>query len=54
MIEAEEFVQRSYMMHPVVHRWASHMQDDAAKREVLRLAVMLIGLSVPSSTSKAY
>ncbi|KAK3934113.1 Tetratricopeptide repeat-domain-containing protein [Diplogelasinospora grovesii] len=49
MIEAQESVQGSHMMHPVVHRWASHIQDGAAKREVLRLAVMVVGSSVPSS-----
>src|SRR5437762_4690933 len=54
MIEAQESVQGSHMMHPVVHKWASHIQDGAAKREVLRLAVMVVGLSVPSSTSKDY
>ncbi|KAL2016677.1 hypothetical protein VTK56DRAFT_3179 [Thermocarpiscus australiensis] len=42
------------MMHPVVHRWASHIQGGTGKREVLRLAVMVVGSSVPSSTSKDY
>ncbi|KAM7210079.1 Tetratricopeptide repeat domain containing protein [Rhypophila decipiens] len=42
------------MIHPVVHRWASHIQDTAEKREVLRLAVMVVGLSVLSSTIKYY
>jgi len=41
-------------MHPVVHRWASHIHDGAEKREVLRLAVMVVRLSVPSNTSKDY
>ncbi|KAK4206258.1 P-loop containing nucleoside triphosphate hydrolase protein, partial [Rhypophila decipiens] len=54
MIESQEAVQGSHMMHPVVHRWASHIQDGAEKREVLRLAVMVVGLSVPSSTTKDY
>ncbi|KAK5653385.1 hypothetical protein OQA88_8870 [Cercophora sp. LCS_1] len=54
MIESQESAQGSHMMHPVVHRWASHIQDGAEKREVLRLAVMVVGLSVPSSTSKEY
>ncbi|KAK4031668.1 hypothetical protein C8A01DRAFT_51327 [Parachaetomium inaequale] len=54
MIEAGESVRGGYMMHPVVHRWASHIQDGAAKREVLRVAVMVVGSSVPSSTSKDY
>ncbi|KAM7211415.1 hypothetical protein V8F06_013193, partial [Rhypophila decipiens] len=35
-------------------RWASHIQDGAEKREVLRLAVMVAGLSVPSRTIKDY
>src|SRR4051812_34454282 len=42
------------MMHPVVHRWASHVQDGAGKRVVLRLAVMVVGSSVPSRTSKDF
>jgi tetratricopeptide (TPR) repeat protein len=54
MIESRESVQGSHMMHPVVHRWASHIQDGAGKREVLRLVVMVVGSSVPSSTSKDY
>jgi tetratricopeptide (TPR) repeat protein len=54
MIEAGESVRGSYMMHPVVHRWASHIQDGTANRGVLRLAVMAVGSSVPSSTSKDY
>ena len=54
MIEAQESVQGSHMMHPAVHRWASHIQDGAAKREVLRLAVMVVGSSVPGSTSRNY
>jgi tetratricopeptide (TPR) repeat protein len=54
MIESQESVQGSHMMHPVVHRWASHIQDGAGKREVLRLAVMVVGLSVPRRTSKDY
>jgi tetratricopeptide (TPR) repeat protein len=53
LIESQESVQGSHMMHPVVHRWASHMQDGAEKREFLRLAVMVIGSLVPDpSTSK--
>ncbi|KAK3935396.1 hypothetical protein QBC46DRAFT_397584 [Diplogelasinospora grovesii] len=54
MIKARESVRGSHMMHPVVHRWASHIQDGGAKREVLRLAVMVVGLSVTGSTSKDY
>ncbi|KAK4100763.1 hypothetical protein N658DRAFT_94706 [Parathielavia hyrcaniae] len=54
MIESQESVQGSHMMHPVVHRWASHIQNGAGKREILRLAVIVVGSSVPSSTSKDY
>ncbi|KAK3345661.1 hypothetical protein B0H65DRAFT_509300 [Neurospora tetraspora] len=54
MIEARESEQSSYSMHPVVHRWMSHIQDDAGKRVFLRLAVMLIGFSVPDRTTKNY
>ncbi|KAK1780029.1 hypothetical protein QBC45DRAFT_477241 [Copromyces sp. CBS 386.78] len=54
MIEVRESAQSSYSMHPVVHRWISHIQDDAGKRVFLRLAVMLIGFSVPHDTTKNY
>ncbi|KAK3334836.1 hypothetical protein B0H65DRAFT_436208 [Neurospora tetraspora] len=54
MIEVRESEQSSYSMHPVVHRWISHIQDDAGKREFLRLAVILIGFSVPHRTTKNY
>ncbi|KAK3338123.1 P-loop containing nucleoside triphosphate hydrolase protein [Neurospora tetraspora] len=54
MIEARESEQSSYSMHPVVHRWISHIQDDAGKRVFLWLAVMLIGFSVPHRTTKNY
>ncbi|KAK1780357.1 hypothetical protein QBC45DRAFT_111801, partial [Copromyces sp. CBS 386.78] len=54
MIETRESEQSSYSMHPVVHRWISHIQDDAGKRVFLRLAVMLIGFSVPYRTTKNY
>ncbi|SPQ22632.1 1f99ae8a-4da0-4fc0-93be-a6c3ebe73771 [Thermothielavioides terrestris] len=54
MIDSQESVPGSHMMHPVVHRWASHMQDSAGKRVFLRLAVMVVGSSVPSSTKKDY
>ncbi|KAK1774869.1 hypothetical protein QBC45DRAFT_360957 [Copromyces sp. CBS 386.78] len=54
MIEARESEQSNYTMHPVVHRWISHIQDDAGKKVFLRLAVMLIGFSVPDDTTKNY
>ncbi|KAL2115914.1 hypothetical protein VTJ04DRAFT_10169 [Mycothermus thermophilus] len=54
MIESHESVQGGHMMHPVVHRWASHIQDSAAKKEFLRLAVMAIGILVPDEDSRDY
>ncbi len=54
MIEAQESVPNSYVMHPVVHRWTSHIQDSSEKMEYVRLAVMAIGSSVPMATTDAY
>ncbi|KAL2195223.1 acyl transferase/acyl hydrolase/lysophospholipase [Corynascus similis CBS 632.67] len=41
MIEAEESVSGSYIMHPVVHRWAAYMQIVAKKENYFRLALVL-------------
>ncbi len=54
MVEAQESVQGSYMMHPVVHKWTAHIQDGREKREFLRLAMMVVGSMVPSNTTKDY
>ena len=54
MIETQESVQGSYFIHPVVHRWTSHIQGAPEKRGFLRLAVMVVGSLVPSSTKKGY
>ncbi|VBB78499.1 Putative protein of unknown function [Podospora comata] len=62
MIEARESVQgsgsgsgsSSYSIHPVVHRWTSHIQDDNEKRLFLQLAVRVVGFSVPDSKTEDY
>ncbi|KAK4233637.1 acyl transferase/acyl hydrolase/lysophospholipase [Achaetomium macrosporum] len=54
MIEAQESVLGSYAMHPVVHRWTSHIQDSGEKIAYIRLAVMVIGSLVPMNTTEAY
>ncbi|KAL8296146.1 hypothetical protein RB600_001572 [Gaeumannomyces tritici] len=54
MIEAQESVQGSYTMHPVVHRWAAHIQDGPEKIGFVKLAMMMVGLIAPSSTTKDY
>lgn len=52
MIEAEESVRNSYMMHPVVNRWASQIQSKNNVEGFLRQAVVLIGGLVPNITVK--
>ncbi|KAG7289881.1 hypothetical protein NEMBOFW57_006258 [Staphylotrichum longicolle] len=54
MIEAQESVRGSYMMHPVVHRWTSHVQNEHEKQEIFRQSVVLVGMLVPNSTMKDY
>lgn len=43
-----------YSTHPVVHQWAFHMQDDNQRTALSWLAVVLVGLSVPSRHTKNY
>jgi tetratricopeptide (TPR) repeat protein len=54
MIEARESVRGSYMVHPVVHRWTAHIQNNDEKRESLLLAMMVVGSMVPSCTTGNY
>jgi tetratricopeptide (TPR) repeat protein len=44
----------SYTKHPVVHKWASYVQDDDRREEFMQLAMMVVGLSVPDDTEKDY
>ncbi len=54
MVEVQESVQGSYMMHPVAHKWTAHIQDGDEKRNFLQLAIVIVGSMVPSSTTKDY
>jgi tetratricopeptide (TPR) repeat protein len=54
MIEAQECMHGSYIMHPVVHRWMSHIQAAAERKSFLELATMLVGLAVPDTTEKEF
>ncbi|KAJ5811278.1 hypothetical protein N7474_007579, partial [Penicillium riverlandense] len=54
MIESQEAVLGSYELHPVVHRWASYIQNSTVKREFLQLAAVIVGLSVPRSSTRGY
>ncbi|KAH7132768.1 acyl transferase/acyl hydrolase/lysophospholipase, partial [Dactylonectria macrodidyma] len=54
MIETQLGLTGSYSMHPVVHRWASFLDGDQQKHESARLALALVGSSVPTRDSKDY
>lgn len=43
-----------YSTHPVVHQWAFHMQDDSQRTALSWLAVVLVGLRVPSRHEKNF
>jgi tetratricopeptide (TPR) repeat protein len=43
MIEARDQMKGSFSVHPVVHRWASFIQDEATRRTHILLATILIG-----------
>jgi len=53
MIERLEDL-KSYTTHPVVHRWASYIQNDDQREEFMQLAVIVVGLSIPDSTTNEY
>ncbi|KAH7016243.1 uncharacterized protein B0I36DRAFT_337113 [Microdochium trichocladiopsis] len=54
MIETQESESGTYSVHPVVHKWVSQMQKGDERRESVQLALMLIGLSVPSHDTREY
>ncbi|KAH7116610.1 hypothetical protein B0J13DRAFT_514290 [Dactylonectria estremocensis] len=54
MVETQEGSTGSYSMHPVVHRWASFLDDDRQKHESARLALIVVGSSVPMRESREY
>ncbi|KAH7134383.1 hypothetical protein EDB81DRAFT_844943 [Dactylonectria macrodidyma] len=54
MVETQEGSTGSYSMHPVVHRWASFLDCDQQKHESARLALVVVGSSVPTRESKEY
>ncbi|KAL6406244.1 tetratricopeptide repeat domain protein [Ilyonectria robusta] len=54
MIETQEGSTDSYSMHPVVHRWASFLDGDQQRHESARLALVVVGSSVPTRESKEY
>ena len=44
----------SYTTHPVVHRWAFHMQDEEQRVVFTRLAVVIVGWAVPDRSEKEH
>ena len=42
------------MMHPIVHRWTAHIQNDEENREFLQLAMIVVGSVVPSSNKVSF
>lgn len=50
MVEAQDSVPGSYVIHPVVHKWMSHIQNESEKGKFLSLAVVILGSIVPSDT----
>lgn len=41
-------------MHPIVHRWTAHIQNDEENREFLQLAMIVVGSVVPSSNKVSF
>jgi tetratricopeptide (TPR) repeat protein len=54
MIETEEGSKDSYSMHPVVHRWALCLDGQQQKNEWAKLALEVVGHSVPFQDAKEY
>ncbi|CVL07330.1 uncharacterized protein FMAN_15396 [Fusarium mangiferae] len=54
MIEIEEGLKDSYSMHPVIHRWASCLDGQQQKKEWIKLALDVVGQSVPFQGVKEY
>ena len=38
----------------MIHRWAYHFQGENSREELAQLAVIIIGLAVPNSSSRDY
>ena len=43
-----------YATHPVVHRWAFHIQDEKQQAVFTWLAVVVVGWAVPETSEKEY
>ncbi|CAI6092354.1 unnamed protein product [Clonostachys chloroleuca] len=54
MIQAQAEPIGSYAMHPVVHRWVLHLDSNETNMDFARLALILVGYSVPTRETKEY
>ncbi|KAK7219335.1 hypothetical protein V2G26_007338 [Clonostachys chloroleuca] len=54
MIQAQAEPIGSYAMHPVVHRWVLHLDSHEKNMDFARLALILVGHSVPTRETKEY
>ncbi|KAI5460951.1 hypothetical protein BGZ63DRAFT_425413 [Mariannaea sp. PMI_226] len=52
MIQVQAEPRGTYAMHPVVHRWVLHLDNSEKKREFARMALILVGHSVPTRDTK--
>ncbi|KAH7119532.1 putative kinesin [Dendryphion nanum] len=46
--------QTGYATHPVVHQWALHIQDEKQRAGLSWVAVIVVGLAVPTSDTEKY
>jgi tetratricopeptide (TPR) repeat protein len=44
----------SYTTHPVVHKWAFHMQEPEQRVDLARAAILVVGFAVPHNSTKEY
>ncbi|KAF9772537.1 hypothetical protein IL306_009749 [Fusarium sp. DS 682] len=54
MIETEDGLKDSYTIHPIVHRWASCLDEQQQENEWARLALVVVGQSVPTRKTREY
>ncbi|KJZ69757.1 hypothetical protein HIM_10840 [Hirsutella minnesotensis 3608] len=54
MIETEQGSKGSYSMHPVVHQWASYLDGQRQEDKWARLALAVVGRSVPVGETREY
>jgi len=54
MIEIEQGSKDGYSIHPVVHQWASYLDGQRQEDEWARLALAVVGQSVPAGGTREY